>query len=217
MSKSSVDEREKSRKLTPAEQRRIKNLEKLTEEMTAKGYTRVDLTVGIVKANIFALALMIPLLVVGVGLYVLYNREFGRMPQGFGPFVIFMMVLLVLVVVHELIHGITWSFFTPNHFKDIEFGFMKEYLTPYCTCNVTLSKWHHLCGTLMPLILLGIVPMVIGILTGNFGMLLMGVVMADAAGGDIMIAWKILTHKSNAKESVYIDHPTQAGIVVFER
>ena len=216
MSKSSVDEKEKSRKLTPAEQRRVKNLERLTEEMTAKGYTKVDLTVGIIKANIFAIVLMIPLLVIGVGLYRLRNNE-NSISWGMGSFAIFMAVLLVLVVVHELIHGVTWSFFTPHHFKDIEFGFMKEYLTPYCTCNVPLTKWQHLCGTLMPLILLGIVPMIIGILTGNFGMLLMGVVMADAAGGDIMIAWKILTHKSNAKESVYIDHPTQAGIVVFER
>ena len=69
----------------------------------------------------------------------------------------------------------------------------------------------------MPLILLGIVPMVVGIVLANLTVLFLGILMADAAGGDIMILHKLLTFKSTAAELVYMDHPTEAGSVVFEK
>ena len=81
--------------------------------------------------------------------------------------IIFVIAILLLVVVHELIHGITWSVFTEHHFGDIEFGFMKEYLTPYCTCKCPLSKGKYIIGALMPLIILGIIPMAAGIIMGS--------------------------------------------------
>ena len=46
---------------------------------------------------------------------------------------------------------------------------------------------------------------------------LMGIIMADSAAGDIMIVRDILRYRSTAEEVVYIDHPTQAGGVIFER
>ena len=120
-------------------------------------------------------------------------------------------------MVHELIHGLSWSLFAEHHWKDIEFGFMKQYLTPYCTCGVPLEKGAYIFGALMPLILLGILPMIAGILCGSFGILLLGIIMADSAAGDIMIVWKILRYRSEAGTIVYIDHPTQAGGVIFEK
>nr|MCR4884220.1 hypothetical protein [Clostridiales bacterium] len=65
--------------------------------------------------------------------------------------------------------------------------------------------------------LLGIVPMLVGILIGSWLITLLGIVMADAAAGDILIVWNLLKYRSEAKEIVYMDHPTQAGGVVFEK
>ena len=128
-----------------------------------------------------------------------------------------MIAMLVLIVVHELIHGLVWSFFAERGFKDIEFGFMVKYLTPYCTCGVPLSKGQYIAGALAPLVLLGVVPMIWGILAGSFPVLLVGIIMADSAAGDIQIVWQILRYKSCSSDVVYIDHPTQGGGVIFER
>ena len=49
------DEKEKKRVLTEAEKRRLANYEKLSEEYEARGFRRTELTVGIVKANVFAI------------------------------------------------------------------------------------------------------------------------------------------------------------------
>ena len=59
------DEKEKARELTQAEQKRLAAFEELSASMLSQGYRRSELTVGIVKANIFAVVLLLPLLAVG--------------------------------------------------------------------------------------------------------------------------------------------------------
>ena len=210
------DAEEASRKLTKAEQRRLEAFEKMSEEKIAAGYRRTNLTIGIVKANVFAIVLLIPVAIIGLVLY-FWKNGFNLGGMDFSNYLLFMIAFLVLIVVHELIHGVSWAIFSEHHFKDIEFGFMWKYLTPYCTCSVPLSKGQYIFGALMPMVLLGIVPMIVGILTGWFLWLLIGIIMTDAAAGDIMIVWNILNYKTTAQEFVYVDHPTQAGGVIFER
>ena len=210
------DAEEASRKLTKAEQRRLEAFEKMSEEKIAAGYRRTNLTIGIVKANVFAIVLLIPVAIIGLVLY-FWKNGFNLGGMDFSNYLLFMIAFLVLIVVHELIHGVSWAIFSEHHFKDIEFGFMWKYLTPYCTCSVPLSKGQYIFGALMPMFLLGIVPMIVGILTGWFLWLLIGIIMTDAAAGDIMIVWNILNYKTTAQEFVYVDHPTQAGGVIFER
>ena len=210
------DEREKNRKLTEAEQKRMERFEMIAEELSGRGYRRTDLTISIVNANIFAIFLLIPLAVIGALLFYIRHRTLAA---GLGSYSLLYMAVafLILIVIHELIHGASWAIFTERHFRDIEFGFMKQYFTPYCTCVVPLSKGPYIFGALTPLILLGIVPMIIGILIGSMPVLIVGILMADAASGDIMIVWNILRYRSEAENVVYMDHPTQAGGVIFEK
>lgn len=210
-----MSEKEKNTKmLTEAEQRRFERFEKITEEMKQQGYTRRDLTVDMKKANLFAIWLMIPICIIGYGLYYLVHHKIEFF--SYNP-LISIVILLLMIVAHELIHGLCWSFFTPHHFKDIEFGIMKPSMSPYCTCLVPLQKNHYIFGTVMPFIVLGIIPMIAGIVFGKPEALFIGVIMAASAAGDIMIIKNILGYKSNANEIVYMDHPTEAGFSVFER
>ena len=209
---------EKNRKLTEAEKRRLAHFEQVKETLIQDGYTVKELTIGIVKANVYAILMVLPLCLFTVIPFILVNR--GKLYFEGNPLitsVLFVITLVVLVVVHELIHGLTWSIFAEDHFKSIEFGFMKEYATPYCTCTVPLKKGAYIAGALMPLIILGIMPAVIAIFTGSFFLLAIGFVMIMAAGGDIMIVLKLLGYKSGAADVLIYDHPTQAGSVIFER
>ena len=52
---------------------------------------------------------------------------------------------------------------------------------------------------------------------GSFSVLFMGIIMTVSAAGDIMIVWCLLTYRSRADTIVYMDHPTQAGGVIFEK
>ena len=210
------DQKEKNRKLSEAEKKRHERFEANSDALIRQGYRRVDLTVSIRKANAFAVGLLIPLLIIGIA--VLYLKH-GGTGTDYDPLDIlwFFVAYLVLIPVHELIHGASWAIFAEHHFKDIEFGFMKQYLTPYCTCSVPLEKGPYIFGALMPLIILGIIPMIIGIATGSLLILSIGILMTDAAAGDILIVWKLLRYKSEASNTVFMDHPTQAGGVVFKK
>lgn len=202
------------RKLSEAEQRRLEHFEKISEEMVQKGYTRRDLTIDMKKATVFSIILLIPLFAIGYGLYYPVDHTFSFSSFGIP---VFLVLFVLLIVIHELIHGLCWSFFTPNRFKDIEFGIMKPSMNPYCTCLVPLQKGHYLFGTVMPFIVLGIIPMIAGIVSRNSAVLLMGILMADSAAGDLMIIQKVTGFKTDAKEVIYMDHPTEAGSVLFER
>ena len=202
------------RVLSKAEQQRLEQFEHITDELKQQGYTCHDLTINMGKANAFALFLLIPLFVIGYWLFYQVNHNFGI--SAFNP-LFFIFAFVVLIIAHELIHGVFWSMFTPHHFNDVKFGIMKPSMNPYCTCLVPLKKGPYILGTMMPLILLGILPMIAGIAAGNSNFLFLGIIMADAAAGDIMIISKLLGYKSNADEITYMDHPTEAGGMVFER
>ena len=213
------DQKELNRTLTEAEQKRLAAFEAQAESLKEQGYRRADLTVSIVKANVFAIILLFPVMALGMWLFWLRNGTLagGFGVKSFGGLLLFVLVMAVLVVLHELIHGLSWSLFTPHRFGDIEFGFMKQYLTPYCTCLTPLTKGQYIFGALMPLVLLGILPMAAGILMGSMPVLFMGIIMTVSAAGDIMIVWCLLTYRSQAETVVYMDHPTQAGGVIFEK
>ena len=212
-----VDREEQERELTAAEQGRLERYQQLSADLEAQGYKRTELTVGIVRANVIAMLAAIPIMVAGFALFMLANSRRELTRTFFDNGLVQIVAVLVLVVVHELVHGITWSFFTEHGFADIEFGFMKEYLTPYCVCTCPLTKTGHVVGTLAPLVLLGIIPTAIAIAMGSRGLLMLGLLMMLAAGGDVMIATMLLRHKETGTEYLVIDHPTQAGCAVFER
>ena len=212
-----VDELERSRRLSDAEKVRLERYEQKSAELEEQGYRRTELTIGIMRANILTILVGLPL--AAVGLVVFFVANAGReIRLGLADTnALLLVILLVLVVVHELVHGLTWSIFCKNHWADIEFGFIKEMLTPYCTATCPLPKGAYLVGSLMPMLTLGIVPTVVAVATADLGLLFVGIVMTMAGGGDLLIVIELLKHRSDAREVLVYDHPTQAGAVVFER
>ncbi len=181
----------KERKLTEKERVRLERFNEMAASMEAQGYRKTMLTVSIVWANVFAVILLLAVAAMGITLYFLKQGEiFGRLT--ILQTVILFLVFLALIVLHELIHGIGWSLSTKNGFKDIEFGVMLDSLTPYCTCSQPLGKGQYILGAVLPLVTLGILPMIAGILIGSFYTLMIGVMMTASAAGDILIILKIL-------------------------
>lgn len=207
--------------LTPAEQKRLEKFEEIRSDLESRGYKCTELIIGLVWANAFSFILFVPVAIISMVLYLMVNSTDGIVDSllAMSPltYLLFVVILLALVVVHELIHGATWAIFAEHHFKDIEFGFIKKYLTPYCTCKVALSKGAYILGALMPLIILGIIPVAIAIAAGSLFWLWMGIIMIISASGDILIVHQIVTYKTEAGEILYYDHPTNAGGVIFEK
>ena len=113
--------------------------------------------------------------------------------------------------------GITWGIFAENHWKDIEFGIIWKMLTPYCTCKSALTKLQYVIGGLMPTLILGFGLGLVAIIIGNMLLFLLAELMIFGGGGDFLIAGKLLLFRTKYKDCIYMDHPTECGLVAFYR
>lgn len=209
--------KEKDRPLTQAEQRRLATFQEVRQKLESEGYRMKELTVGVVAANVLALVTTLPICALFVWLFLRHGYSFRFGGSALPSVLLFFAVFIALIFVHEGLHGLTFGFFAPGHYKSIEFGFIKEYLTPYCTCREALKKGEYILGTMMPMLVLGILPSLIGALAGSLFLLGIGLMMILGAGGDFTIFLKILFQGSNARDALYFDHPTKVGLAVFER
>lgn len=204
------------RKLTEKELKRKEHFEKLSYEMQEKGYKAKDLTVGIMQANVGAFFIMLPFMAVTAWVYYIVNGiniyEFSLKLS-----LLLVPILLLLIVLHELIHGITWGIFAENHFHSIDFGVIWNALTPYCTCSEPIKKWQYMLGAAMPTLVLGGGTAIVAVVTGQLLWFFISELMLLSGGGDFLILLKILLYRSDKKEAVYYDHPYECGVVVFEK
>ena len=208
---------DKERKLTKAEQKRMENFDSVKTSFLENGYEMKEHTLGIVYANVIAFFVSFPFMAPVIALFILFHRASIIEIFDYSRIWFFLPAYIIAVVLHEAVHGVTWGLFAKNHFKSINFGLMKEMLTPYCTCSEPLEKRHYILGSLMPLFLIGYLPAVIGVFTSQGWLFLLGIIMILGAGGDIIITYRMLRYKSEKKETVYFDHPVKCGFITFEK
>lgn len=204
----------KERKLTAVEQKRKEEFKKLSERLMSEGYTPNHITMSVLDANIYGTLIAIPFALPILILFLIKGNVFT---VEMWNFILAYVIVIALIVVHELIHGITWAAFVENGWKSISFGFIKEYLTPYCSCNQPMKKHQIIIGAFMPTLLLGIIPGVIAVLNGSTMLLIVALFMIFGGCGDLLVIFKLLCYRSKSKDTLYIDHPYEVGTAVFEK
>ena len=99
----------------------------------------------------------------------------------------FFPVFLGGIIVHEAIHVATWMIAGRLPYSTMKFGFQWKTITPYAHCTTPISKRAYVIGTVMPAVVLGIVPFTASLYIGNGWLLLFGVLFTFAAIGDFLI------------------------------
>ncbi len=158
-------------------------------------YQKNELTIHPGKAQIFGILYGLPFILCFVVAYYFiwgassFQNPFKYFDKILGKLSLFVMLgfMLIGIILHELIHGITWSKFSSAGLKSIKFGVVWKYVTPYCHCKEPLFSMHYIIGALMPAIILGFLASILAICTNNFGLFLFGLFLTLAAGGDFMI------------------------------
>ena len=205
------------RPLTKAEQQRKENYEKEKALLEEKGYEAKDLTIGLVYANVMAFVLGLPIIILLAAGFFL-NNPLGEITLSPGKGAAVLVLFFLLIVLHELIHGVSWAIFAKSRWKAIAFGFMAKYMTPYCTCSEALKKGEYIFGGIMPTVVLGLIPGIVSIFTGSYALFIISALMILSGGGDLIIILRLLIFRAEGKEDrLYMDHPYKAGLVVFIR
>lgn len=210
--------------LTEAEIKRQAAFDEKEKKLLEKGYERKDIQISVLTANFVGILLTLPFVAAIVAGYYLRNGMFDfhkvldeKPSLYFVGVGVVLVSSIVLTVVHEKIHGWFWTIGAENGKKDIEFGFQKETLTPYCTCTSPLTKSMYILGSMMPMTILGVVLGVVSIFVGNFVLLAVSAIQIIGGAGDILITAMLLFHKTKGKDVVLLDHPTKIGLVAFEK
>lgn len=203
------------RKLTLREQQRKERFEKISEKMSMDGYCKHDLTVGIVFANVVGPLVMLPICVL-VGVLYFYTKLSGDL-LSFHIQWSFLPLFIVLIVLHEAIHGLTWGIFAERHFRSIAFGVIWSALTPYCTCEEPLKRWQYILGGLMPTLILGFGMAAAAIAFQSDLLFFLSECMILSGCGDFLIVLKLLSYQAKGKNVLFYDHPYACGLVAFEK
>lgn len=162
------------------------------------------------KANILALGIVLPVAVLQFSLYTTIQSAEKTQPT-WGVNLLFILMVLG-VVVHEFIHGISWAYFGSKPLVAIKFGFQWKTLTPYAHLKEPVEVRAYRIGAFMPGFVLGILPYAISLLTGNGNLFWFGLVHTTLAGGDWLVLWLI----RNVRAGLLVeDHPTNAGCYVI--
>jgi len=175
-----------------------------------------DLSVSAVRANAYSLIFSVPFAAVFAAVFI---GIWGLMQflDGFSLFLrlmYFIPALIAGIIVHEVIHGITWAYCGRKPLKTVTFGCQLKSLTLYAHCREPMGIGAYRTGALMPGLITGIVPSAIGIATGNGWIMAYGILFTVAAGGDMLVLWLI---RGVEPGKLVKDHPARAGCYVIEK
>lgn len=176
--------------------------------MEKESLRKRDISISFWKANFYTIILGLPIFIM---FYFLYSLFWGKLviPYKFPYWLIY----IVGAIIHELIHGAFAIRFSTQGIKSIKLGISWKLLTPYCHCKEELSVKDYRTVVLSPLLILGIVPTIIGLVIGHNLIYSFGIIFILAAGGDLIIIWML---RNENKNSFVLDSPDKCGCDIYE-
>ena len=193
-------------------------------------------TFSIQRANIVAILLLIPLIVVfGIPFYFLWidelrlaydlfvsefkfmidnlDNHFFKLFWFILKFPLYYFIVLLLgIFIHEWIHGVCFALFAKSKWKSVKFGVLWTSFTPYAHCTDQLKINHYRIAVIMPGLLLGLIPAIASLFIGNIILLIIGILFSFTAAGDFVIIYEM-----RKLRNVWIkDHPSEMGFYVIE-
>jgi hypothetical protein len=170
-----------------------------------------DLSVSMTRANVVVMFISIPVVILQ---FVIFIGLHGIENLGLTWNSLLLIVAVLLgVVIHELIHGLSWVIFGRKPFSAVRFGFQWKTFTPYAHLTEPVEVNAYRLGAFLPGFILGILPFILSLIRSSGDLFWFSLIHTSAAGGDWLILWLIRNVKAGMQVE---DHPTNAGCYVLE-
>lgn len=185
--------------------------EKMKVQLHEKGYKEKDVTISSGKAMVLGVLYALPFVIIFGLLYrfLLIERAHLSEVGGLSFYIMFIVIIVISVVIHELLHGIGWAISSGKGWDVVRFNI--NAMMPSCACKVALKKQQYLIGVLTPFVILGLGSVLFVLIYPGTVSLLTMIVNFIAAGADLVIAFNVLKEH----DSLIVDHPTEAGYIIF--
>lgn len=153
--------------------------------MDTQNYRKIVIKPDFKKVAIIAIVAAFAVLIIGVMVQILI-WQITYFSIDFVIIIIFLAVYIAGLILHELIHALAMILISGASFSDINFGFNKRYLSPYTHCKKIIPVRGFRIGLLLPVLITGILPLIIGIATNILLLTLIGGLLTAGGIGDII-------------------------------
>lgn len=188
-----------------------KTFNSVQANLKASGFRKKDVTIPPGKAMVLGIVYALPFIITLGFLYrfILIERAHLSEVGGLSFYIMFITIIAISVVIHELLHGIGWAISSGEGWKVVRFNI--NALMPSCACKVALKKQAYLIGVLAPFSVLGSGSILFVFVYPGTVSLLTLMVNFIAAGADLLIAFSVLREGN----CLIAYHPTKAGYIAF--
>ncbi|RPI92724.1 MAG: DUF3267 domain-containing protein [Chloroflexi bacterium] len=184
---------------------------KLSKEKINMTENKRDLSVSMARTNVIVLFTSLPIAILQ---FLIFNTVRGAADVEMSLNLLVLLIAVFLgIVIHELIHAISFLIFGRKSFSAVKFGIQWKTLTPYAHLKEPVEVNAYRIGAFMPGFLLGILPFFLSLLFVDSNLFLFSLINTAAAGGDWLILWLI---RDVQRGMLVEDHPTNAGCYVLE-
>lgn len=132
----------------------------------------------------------------------------GSLDFTFDTVLIAAVTVVALMFAHELLHGVGWMLSGQVKRDQVSFHFDRRTFSPYAHASTPMSARAYRLGGVLPVLMTGALPILIGWITGSGIVTLVGAFMLVGAVGDLIILWVI---RDVPGSTLVIDHPRHAG------
>jgi hypothetical protein len=119
--------------------------------------------------------------------------------------------IVLAIAVHELIHGLIFALYAPKGFRSVTFGFNTKIGAFYCHCKEPIRVKHYRRAGIAPLVILGLIPLIAGFITGVSWFKTFGLLLTIGGFGDLIVYLKLRKLENNR---LILDHPDKLGFIL---
>lgn len=162
----------------------------------------------IIKLNIYAILLVVVLVIPTFTIFQPLSFEIDGI-EFIIMFFVFMLSFLIFIVVHELLHGISYIIFGKVKWKELKFGIVLKSGMAYCISTVPVKIRASRISLMMPVYAVCIPVYVIGILVDSFGVSVLAIMFLSGSVADFYYIW--MSRKVNKELYMFEEMPSVSG------
>ncbi|MCL2096705.1 MAG: hypothetical protein FWH10_07355 [Oscillospiraceae bacterium] len=166
------------------------------------------------KINALSFALLMPLYIIGVSVYLLYHDYANIFATFFKATFILEIIILaagvfVIMGAAILAKAVILSAFAPGGFDAVKFKIIKETQKPYCCLTEPVKVRQYRLASVIYILIMGVMPYIISLMVGDFIFVLASFVCVYFTASDI---WLVIFLASEKNGSYILDFD---GIMLY--
>ena len=170
-------------------------------------YRKADKSLTSFQSNVVASVIMLPVIMCLLGVFMALHGFI--IPVRVIPLVV---CIVCVVVAYEGFQSALLSVVCLGGYESLKFKFKWRSLALTCSCSELLTKREYLTVVMLPFVLTVLLSYIISLCFANVELLIVSMLMALGAGGDVYNALRMLGEPAGI---LVEDHPDYIGSIVY--